>query len=257
LRPGQPVLFSNLLRSMDEVLGVDTINMATPIRDLIASSSTELFTAPNDDFVYPIQRIGQGSPVTDNTGATASAYQANLPIFPLAAWSIELFLGTSQLTLVPYVQAGFARLFGENLSTDDDLPSVVNLLTGQATLWLRGAPGDLSMQLITVQGYSAERVVNLFIGYSGENTMTKRQEIRATLRAWSDGLAIGGSIYGSRVAGIAASNVSITDVVASIAGVDSVSRVALDTPGNTAVRITASDNELIRVGTVSLNNTLD
>jgi len=257
LRPGQPLLYSNLVRELDEVTGLDTLNMATPLRDLIATSNTELFTAPNDDFVYDLQRGGVGSPVTDATGVQVSSYAAALPIFPIQTWSIQLFLGTNELTIVPATEAGFARLIGENLSTDDAYPSLVNLLTGSITLWLRGAPGDLTMQLVTAQGYASERIVNLFIGYSGVNTLAKRQEIRSALRAWSDGLPIGGSVYGVRVAGIAASTVSATDVVAAISGVDYVTRVALDTPGSTAVRISASDTELIRVGSISLNNTLD
>lgn len=113
------------------------------------------------------------------------------------------------------------------------------------------------MRLTTVQGYSAERAVNVYVGYTGENTLTKRREIRAALRAWSDGLPIGGAIYANRVSGISASKVSVADVVGSIANVDAVTRVALDTPANNEDRITAADFELLRLGNIVLNNQID
>ena len=113
------------------------------------------------------------------------------------------------------------------------------------------------MQLVTVQGYSTERVVNLYVGYTGDNTATKRREIRAALRAWSDGLSIGGYIYARRASNVSASTVSVTDVVSRVEGVDSVIRVALDNPANNETRVAAADYELLRVGTVYLNNQVD
>lgn len=257
LRPGDVVEYSNLMRTLDEVFGVDTINMATPLADMIPANSTELFTPPQDDYVYEIQRTGFGTPVTDANGDSISNYTATLPIFPLQVWSLRLFLGVNELTIVPHTTPGFARLFGENISSDDDYPSTVNLLTGSVSLWIEGAPGDLTMKLVTVQGYSADRAVNVYIGYTGENTLTKRREIRAALRSWSDGLTIGGAIYGRQVSGIFASRVSITDVVEAISGVDAVTRVALDTPANNEDRITAADYELLRLGNIILNNQVD
>jgi hypothetical protein len=257
LRPGDVVLYSNLVRALDEVFGVDTINMATPITDLIPSNSTELFTPPQDDFVYEIARTGFGSPVTDSESNSISNYTASLPMFPLQAWSLRLFLGVNELTVIPHTTSGFARLFGENISNDDAYPSTVNLLTGSVSLWLEGAPGDFTMKLVTVQGYSADRAVNIYVGYTGENTLTKRREIRSALRSWSDGIGIGGSIYAQRISGIFASRVSVTDVIESIANVDAVTRVALDTPANNEDRITAADFELLRLGNIVLNNNVD
>jgi hypothetical protein len=199
LRPGDTVVFSNLMRTLDETFGVDSINMASPTSDLIPANSTELFTPPQDNFVYDITRTGFGSPVTDSASQQVSNYSATLPLFPVQAWSIRLFLGSNELTIVPHTVPGFARLFGENISNDDNFPSTVNLLTGSISLWLAGAPGDLTMKLVAAQGYSAERSVNVYIGYTGENTLTKRREIRSALRSWSDGLTIGGAIYARRV----------------------------------------------------------
>jgi hypothetical protein len=257
LVPGQTLLFSELTQVLNGVFGLSTFQIATPLTDLIAPDSTTLFTPPQDDFVYDIMRNGFGSPSTDSLGNQVSPYTAQLPIFPLQAWAFPLFLGTNQLTVVPYVASGQARVFGTNITTDDDFPSVVNLLTGQITLWLIGAPGDLTMQLTTAQGYSSERVVNVYIGYQGDNTATERQQIRAALRAWSNGLAIGGAIYAARATGVLPSNVSVTDVVQAVPSVDFVTRVALDTPANVANVITAADFELLRLGNIVLNNNVD
>jgi hypothetical protein len=257
LRPGDTVVFSNLLRTLDEVSGVDTVNIATPLADLVPANSTELFTAPQDNFIYDIARTGFGSPVTDADNQQISNYTATLPLFPIQVWSMRLFLGVNELTIVPHTAPGFARLFGENISSDDNFPSTVNLLTGSVSLWLAGAPGDLTMKLVAIQGYSAERSVNVYVGYTGENTVTKRREIRSALRSWSDGLTIGGAMYARRVPGIFASKVSITDVVEAISNVDSVTRVALDTPANNEDRVTAADFELLRLGNIVLNNQID
>lgn len=267
LRPGDPIFYSNLLRAVDETYGVDTVNMATPITDLYPSNDLELFSVPQDTFVYALTKNGASTPKDDGSGlGMVSLYTAQLPVFPLACWSFKLYLGTSELTIIPYVTPGYARLFGQNLSTAGtttvgtetiNFDSTVNLLTGQVNLWIRGAPGDLTMKLVTVQGYSTERVVNVYIGYIGENTQSKRREIRSALRSWSDGLAIGGAMYARQVTGISASQVSVTDVTAAISGVDTVTRVALGTPGNNESRVTAADYELLRVGNVIINNQSD
>ena len=263
LRPGNPVVYSDLLRAIDEVYGVDSVNVATPNADLIPSNDTELFTVPDDSFVYEIEKTGIGT----SPDSTIGIYTAQLPVFPLAAWSIRLFLGTTELTILPYYRTGYARILGANLSTDestdddaDGLPdyhSTVNLLTGQVRLCITGAAGDFTMKLVSVQGYSSDRVVNAYIGYLGDNTLTKRREIRAILRAWSDQHGIGQAMYARRVAGITASNSSIEDVLASIEGVTTISRVALETPASTEDRVVALDYELIRLGNIVINNQAD
>jgi hypothetical protein len=267
LRPGDPIFYSNLLRAVDETYGVDTVNMATPISDLYPSNDLELFSVPQDTFVYALQKTAASAPKDDLTGSgNVSLYAAQLPVYPMAAWSFRLFLGTSELTVVPYTTPGYARLFGLNLSTANTVTtggettnfnSTVNLLTGQVQLWIKGAPGDLTMRLTTVQGYSTERVVNAYIGYIGENTQTKRREIRSALRSWSDGIGIGSAMYARQVSGVSASQVSVTDVVVAVTGVQSVTRVALGTPANNDDRVTAADFEVLRIGNVIINNQAD
>lgn len=265
LRPGDAVVYSDVVRKLDSVFGVDNLVMATPITDLFPSNSTELFTVPQDTFIYSLDKTASGSPATDSSGTQVSPYSVQLPVFPIQTWSFRLFLGTNEVSIMPYIRTGAdnrvlvqqARMMGENLSSDDSYISALNLLTGQATLWIKGAPGDLTMELVTAQGFSAERVVNLYVGYSGDTSQTKRREIRSALQAWGQGLFIGGSIYAQRVDGISASVVSVTDMVGAIPGVDTVNRVALDTPANSQDRVTASDFELLRLGQIVLNNHVD
>lgn len=265
LRPGDPVIYSDMVAKLDAVFGMDNLVMATPNTDLYPSNSTELFTVPQDTFVYTLDKTASGTPETDESGVQVSPYNVQLPVFPIQTWSFTLFLGVNEVSNLPFVYTDAndrvlvqqARLMGENLSSDDNYVSTLNLLTGQATLWIKGAPGDLTMQLTTAQGYSAERVVNLFIGYSGDTSQTKRREIRAALQSWGQGLYIGGAIYADRVEGISASVVSVTDMVEAIPGVDAVNRVALDTPANSQDRVVASDFELLRLGQIVLNNQVD
>lgn len=273
LRPGQSLIFSDMMRLLDETTGVDSVNIATPIADLTPSNSTELFTVLQSDFSYALTRTGVGIPVTTDDDGQTSLYTAQLPVSPIQAWSIRLFLGLNEITVVPGATPGFAELYGDNLSTSaEDLPdatklidpepsqkfkSTINLLTGQVRLWLKGAPGDLTMKLNQIGGYSVERAVNIYIGYDGENTQAKRREIRAALRAWGNGLQVGGAIYGSEVSGIRVSKSNISSVVSNITGISNVTRVALETPGNNAVRTLAQDNELLKLSNIVLNNQLD
>ena len=108
-----------------------------------------------------------------------------------------------------------------------------------------------------VIGYSTDRSVNVYIGYTGDNSQTNRRAIRAALRTWSNGLPVGGSIYGVNIPGILASNSNVQSVVAGAAGVNAVTRVALDTPANTATSVLAQDTELLRLGNIVLNNQVD
>ena len=260
LTPGQSVIFSYLFNALDATTGVDTINMATPLGDLTPANSMQLFTVPQDSLVYTISRTGSGSPQVDGNGETVSNYTAQLPIFPLSVWSFTLSLGINQLTVIPDVTPGFARILGANISSDtvdEQFWSQVNLLTGQINLWIEGAPGNLTMQLITVQGYSSERVVNLYIAFTGDDSVNTRSVIRSNLQAYSNGLQIGGTLYAVPVSGVTGSSVSIQDVVANVPGVVSVTRVALDSAANTETNVTAADYQLLKIGNIYINNQIN
>ena len=259
IRPGQPVIYSRLFDTLNTVPGVDTLILATPTGDLYPANSLELFTPPDPNFSYPLIKNGSGTPsfsVVDS--ANVSLYTAQMPVFPLQAWSLSLFLGINQLTVASGIQAGFAQVFGPGLSTDlSNFPSTVNLLTGQISLYIIGSPGDLSMELIPIVGYATDKSVNIYVGYSGDTSQSKRREIRSAIEAWGNGLPVGGSLYGNSVPGIIGSASNIMTVISAINGVTSVNRVALDIPGNTAAAINAVEDQLLRIGNVILNNELD
>jgi hypothetical protein len=252
-------VYSNLLRALDAVQGVDTITMATPLSDLFPSNSLELFTRPNADFTYALEKNSSGTPVNSalDGNVQVSNYIAQLPVYPIQAWSFRLFLGVNELTVQPGIRPGYAQVFGGNLSVDLNYPSTVSILTGQVSLWIKGVPGDLSMKLIPTGGYSSEKFVNIYVGYSGNTTLAKRREIRSAVRAYGDGVAVGAPIYGQQVPGVLGSNSNLTQVIAAVSGVTGVSRVALDTPGNTDKLINTIETELLRIGDVVLNNEVD
>lgn len=262
LRPGSPIIHSNLLRSLDEVTGVDTVALATPVSDLVASNPSELFVNPSEDFVYKISRNFKQNVTATISGVntTVNTYTAQLPVSPLAAWSLRMFLGGNELTVIPDITPGFARLLGDGVVIDDDetrYRSTINLLTGQVEIVLLGSPGDLTMKLIPVTGYNADRIVNVYVGYSGTNTAEKRAEIRSALRSWAEGFKVGSPIFADRITGLNVSRSNIKSVVKAISGVISVNRVALDTPANTDDRLNAAEFELLRLGAVTVNNRID
>lgn len=267
LRPGSPVVHSNLLRALDEVQGVDTVSMATPISDLLTSNPSELFTNPIDDYTYKVTRtaLGKVTGKKDNVPVSGNYYSSQLPVSPLAAWSFKMFLGGTELTVVPDTSPGYARLIGEGLipfgykddTNGSDIKSTVNLLTGEAKFAILGSPGDLTMQLVPFHGYNTERLVNVYIGFSGTNTAERRSTIRAALRAWSEGLSVGGSIFADKISGITQSESNIKAVVESITGTGTVKGIALDNPASKDVRINANEYELLKLGSITLNNRVD
>lgn len=263
LRPGQPLYFSTFLGKISSVYGVNTVEIATPLSDLFPASQVSLFTPPQNGFTYALARNGVGVPVfslADN--ASISLYTAQMPVYPVQAWSFTLALGPHALTILPDLTPGYAMVLGTNISTNLTQDSSgnylyrskVNLLTGQISLWLVGAPGDLTMQLTPVAGYSAVRSVNIYIGYTGDGSQTKRQQIRSAVEAWIQGIPIGGTIYASQVSGITSSLSNLTALVAAVQGVQTVTRVAFDSPSNTATSVTALDDTVFVASDVFINN---
>lgn len=272
LRPGQAIVYSDMVRMMDEVYGVDTVDMATPVADLITSNTIELFTNPLVDYTYDVDRVGAGEIVSTADDGNIGLYVSQLPVYPVQAWCVRMFLGSNELTVVPSTVAGFAELYGDNVSTSQDVESdtvkafdpepslnfksTIDLQSGQVRLWLKGAPGDLTMKVVPVQGYQVKRPIDIYIGYTGENTQMKRREIRTALRAWADGLPIGGDMYAIEVPGVLSSKTNVTSVVSSISDVASVSRVALDTPANNEDKINAESYEVLTLSNIVINNQL-
>jgi hypothetical protein len=234
--------------------------MATPIANLSPSGPNELFTTIQDDFIYSIDRIYAGvvatSPLDENAALTI--YTAQIPVSPVAPWSVKMYVGSTELAVIPDTQPGFARLYREGiLSVSDQYRSTINLLTGLVTLYVVGSPSDMTMRLVSLQGYDQEKVTDIYIGYVGVNSQAKRREIRNALRTWLNGFGVGSALYASEVTGVVQSKANITDVVANVSDVTSVSRVSIGTPGNTSLKLTAGITEIIRPGNIVINNSID
>jgi hypothetical protein len=262
LRPGDSVIYSDLFERLKSVPGVRSLLFATPITNLHPSTSLELFTPPDDNFIYALERRASGNPVVESDGVSASPYTVQLPVFPIQPWSVRLFFGSTELSVLPFfypdannqIQVQQARIIGNYLSTAPERPSVLNLLTGQMKLWIRGAPGDLTMKLNTFNGYKSERTTQLHLGYLGDTSQNKRREIRAALQTWSQGLSVGQTIYLKNVSGIPVSQVNITDMLSSFPGVEQVTQVSLVSPGSTLQYLTLADYEVLRLDKIIINN---
>ena len=260
LTPGAVVVQSSLITTLNSVAGVNHVDMATPISNLSPSGPNELFTTLQDDFVYSIDRVYAGVVATSSLdeNAALTIYTAQLPVSPVAPWSIKVYVGSTELAVISDRQPGYARLYREGiLSVSNDYRSTVNLLTGQVTLYVVGSPSDITMRLVSLQGYDLEKPTDIYIGYVGVNSQAKRREIRNALKTWFNGMGVGTALYASEVTGVVQSKANITSVVANIPDVTSVSRVSIGTPGNTSVKLTAGVTEIIRAGTIVINNSID
>jgi hypothetical protein len=306
-KPGDPIIFSDMVRKLDEVSGVSALTVATPLNDLTTVSSIEIFTAPNDSFVYNV----------DLTLVDSHTYTGQLPVSPLAPWCFTVNVNNSNLLIVPDNKPGFARLIGDSsingtanydvglkkdrpitltanmasdffFATDEQIlyradvvagspitnptlnwkavstgGSYVDLNTGKIVISFKGDPRTVTLSLVTAQGYDTERTVNLFIGYSGDNSLVKRREIRSALRIWANGFKIGGTLFTSAIRGadgsvlLATSRSNINDVVLSVSGVTGVNRINLDSPSNSAVRLDTAGTELLKIGSITLNGNVD
>ena len=259
LRPGDPIIYSNLVRTLDETVGVDSVTMASPIADLVASNPMELFTPLDDSYVYNVDMAFVGDSIV--SGDTIATYSANLPVVPLSVWAFRLFIGEDELTIMSDVEAGRARIYRSGVLCDEDsLLSYVDLRTGVVVLNFSsaaGSPSGLTMTLRSVQGYSRDRYVNVYVGYVGEDSVSKRREIRTALQSWGSGLDVGGTLYASEMSGIVMSKSNIQKVVQAISGVTSVPSVTLDTPTNTDTKVSAGEGVLLKLGSIIVNNAIE
>lgn len=246
--PGSGIVFSDLMRVIGLVSGVDAFNVSTPIGDLYPASEDQLFSAPDASYVYSLPL--QSSSTTDNS------YSTTLPIAPLAPWSIQLFLGSEQLSVLPAAQQGYAVVSGANLSSTT--PSTINLLSGTGIFAVDGVPDTLTMKLIPAVGYTRERMITLYAGYQAEgDSQAKRREIRSALRSWISGFVPGSSLFASAQTNVAASMSNVTDVVLNVSGVSSVTRVAWETSTNPSVNLDLGQFEIGRLSAIFLNNLSD
>jgi hypothetical protein len=248
LRPGNPLVFSDFIRAIDEVPSVDTLNIATPTADLYPNGQDELFTPPDDAFEYELAL--QSSSTEENR------YSATLPVFPLKPWAFQLFMSGVRLEVLPASVPGFAKVSGGNLSKT--LDSSVDLLSGSVSLAIEGVPGTLTMKLVTAVGYARERQVSIYVGYRADgDSQLKRRQIRAALKAWVDGFGPGSTLFASPQTNVPASQSNVRDVVLAVSGVVEVTRISFDTASNPAVRLDLNQTEIPLFANIYLNNLSD
>lgn len=258
LRPGDSIVYSDLVSQISSTSGVASVILATPNNDLTTNSSTELFTIPSDNFSYTVTKNYQSDALSTVDLQTVTVYTAQLPVAPLAPWAFNLALVGQNIAVVPGITPGTAQLYNTQLlSSDPAFPSYVNLLTGQAVLSTIGVVGDLTLSLITIQGYTTERTINVYANYTGLSTPEKRQEIRTRIRTWAEGLGIGSTLYGDTAQGVTISQSNLTAVIEATPDVDSVTKLSLGTPLNSSSSVVAGETELLKVGNIILNGNTD
>jgi hypothetical protein len=245
LAPGVPALFSPLVTTLAAVPGVLAVNVATPDRDVVPPSDATVFApAPaRPTYTLSVQSAGAG------------VYTAQAPAAPLAAWGLTATLNGDTLNVTPDVTPGFARLSGGTLATDE--VSTVNLQTGLVTFYTDGPVAEFELGLVSVSGYNVDRVVDVYVSYTGDTSQARRREIRAAVRTWAAGTPVGASLFAEQVTGVPRSIVSARDVVEAVTGVTTVVRVAFDAPANTSSRVDAAEYELVSVRNVYLNGLID
>ncbi len=245
LAPGAAALYSQLVTRLAAVPGVLAINVATPDQDVFPPSDSTVFTPAPARPLYAVQATSVGNGV----------YTAQAPASPLTAWGLTAELNGVAVNVTPDVTPGFARLTG--VALDAAHVSNVNLQTGLVTFYTTGPVADFKLGFVSVQGYSRDRAVDLYVGYTGDTSLAKRREVRAALRAWAAGIPVGASLFADQVPGAPLSVVSARAVVENVTGIVEVTRVALDAPANINPRVDVSEFELVQVRNCYINNLID
>ncbi len=106
LIPGEAVVYSDFISNLDGVQGVDSVTFATPIADISPSNQNEIYSPPTEDYLYEVAL---------QSVSGINKYTAQSPVTPLAVWSFRVYLDEVELTVVPDVEQGYARLLGENI----------------------------------------------------------------------------------------------------------------------------------------------
>lgn len=111
VKPGDSIVFSDLVSTLDVLEGVDSITVATPLKDLNPSNTYEIFTPPDDSYGYGVNL----KTISSHT------YEDQLPFATLAAWAFQVYVGERRLLVIPETDGQRARLVGS--STVDGLSS--------------------------------------------------------------------------------------------------------------------------------------
>ena len=244
LTPGQSAIYSDLLNTVSNVAGVQQANLAAPSTDVTVPNIDTAIIPPSDTETYQVSllSVAQGQ------------FNGQLQYVPRYAWALSATFNGQPVTVSPDVNAGFARLTGQGIDPAKD--SSVNLTTGLVNLYVTGPIGDLEFQYTQVQAYDTVRTANVYVGYTGDQTQATRRAVRAAIRTWADGLAVGAAMYAYPPA-VANPATSIYDVVNNFNNIGMVTKVALDMPTNTNPQVNVGSTTLAVLGNVYVNNYAD
>jgi hypothetical protein len=223
----------------------------------------------NQALVIPDTKAGRARLIGDSTDGGLATYDvgllANRPAVLTADLRGNFYYATDVEVLYRVDRLSDSSLTNPTLFWNevDEGGSYVDLNSGRLVVSFKSDARTVTFNLTTVNGYDVERTVNLFVYYSGDNSLNKRREIRAAIRSWASGLKIGDALFSSAIRGtsgniiLSASRSNVTDVVLSVPGVLKVNQVQLDSQSNSALRLDAASTELLKIGSISVNNFLD
>jgi len=292
LRPGDPIVFSTVMSALTSLPGVNSVNISTPNGDVTPSSSTQVFTPPTSSIPQPFnlvpddtaQLVGQSPVVPLQPWSGTFTLGGNvLTMLPSPINGYAIFVGpglASQrygpLANRPTAASSNANTFwydtdgGQNYlsngtvwSMANGVGSGVNLSNGQVRISTTSSFATATLTLTLSQGYTAIRTIPIYIGYTGDTSATKMAQIRSNLRAWNSGFGIGQSLFASILVGssgavlLDASRCNVSDAVLATPGVISVNSVSLNSPGNSSNRLDVGSTELIILGDITLNGSVN
>lgn len=244
LAPGSPVVYSDLLSAVTTVPGVQSANLSAPASDLNPGAPNIAFVPPPDGAPFLV-------PLSAEVGGALTGI---LEYPPRAAWALSATLGSAPLSVSPDVQAGLLSLSGPGLDPTHD--STVNLFTGAVQLWPEGPVGDFIIAYSGSVAYSSVQSINLYVGYGGDQSQATRRAVRQALRSWVQGLAPGEPVY-SVAPALASPPTSLTEVVAAVPNVGTVTLVAFNSPTNPSQQVTPGQYVLPQLGQVIINGQVD
>jgi len=290
LSPGDPVVYSDLLRLMDEAPTVDSVALAVPATDVQVRGENEIFGLPYRNLFTALKLAG----IPNN------AYLGKLPYYPLASWAAQVRVNGVPASVVPDTEEGYARIVSSNVSTvyegtsasrpeasvrylntfyqttdsgevykcqksgasygwalqaATQAKSRINLRNGEVFIHTVGTLSSFEFSLVPVQGYTSVRSFDVYVAYTasaGENAVT-RTRIRDAVIGAVEQTAPGGSVFSTRQTTASTSAFNLWNVVERTEGVRTCDRIALESATGTVGRIDANDYQQLRVRNVYVN----
>jgi len=241
LIPGVPASFAQLIQTVLGVTGVTNAVVATPQSDVYPADLDTVFIAPSGNLPYSPELLSN----------TSGFVSGQLPFAPGFAWALTGTYGGLPVYIGSDVTAGFATISGTGIDPTQD--STINLATGEVQLYIIGPAQTLNLYLTPVQAYTLQRPTDIYVSYVGDNSQAQRQQVRAALRAWGLGIAVGAPLYAVPPPTVTvAPPVSAYDVVSNIPGITDV-EVSFNSPSNPSPRLDVNETELVTIRNIYVN----